>query len=133
MVLTRAGGEKRAAATKSSADDGAPPVRWCRERALSPTQIVYQPGAARDAYLIALGDRGQAVQVSASPAVRFGLSRQTIDVPVLMTPAANVSYVGQDRLPSPERVVTLLDTRQTEMSTSTWGEGRNSMIFGGGD
>lgn len=103
-----------------------PSVAWCRDASLDPMQVAYRANAASDAYLIALNDSGTGVSVRPDPA-----SQALADDPqkattayaiTLITDTQNINYVSQDRLPSPDRVLDIIDDGRVIGSVSTWGE-----------
>lgn len=107
-----------------------PPVVWCRDAVLAPDRIVYRPDNADDSYLLALGDNGQAVLVGQelriegiSPRRRAG-PRYTVR---FMTAARDINFVSQDRLPSPARVIELIETNRAMSTRTTWGEDSGSV------
>ncbi len=101
----------------------APPPVWCRDHRLEPTQIIYRPDEARDAYLLALGDNGNGVLVGrdelAGLIAEEGATPPERSSITLMTAGRAVSFVAQDRLPSAERVLDLIRDDRVVSSTNT--------------
>lgn len=102
-------------------------TQWCLDSDLGSNNRVYRPVDSKDRYLIAAGDSGvgisvgldEAAQLLAGPGKRakprYGVTMHHDD--------RNVSYVAQDRLPSPQRVVELIQGKRVTMSVTTWGDG----------
>ena len=110
-------------------DPDAEPAVFCRDSALEPTRIVYRANGSETAYLLALGDNGNSISVS--PDSLSGLLGDDVtdeeDVPYairLITAGRTYNLVAQDRLPSPRRVMDLLDNNRIAGSATTWGEDR---------
>ena len=102
------------------------PVKWCRDSTLGQNQTVYRADAATDSYLIAVGDSG--VGVSVHPDQAFALlggpdkgSSQRYAV-TMHFDGENVNFVPQDRLPSPKRVIELINGKRITTTVSTWGD-----------
>lgn len=106
------------------------PVKWCRDSTLGQNQTVYRANAATDAYLIAVGDSGIGVTVQPDQALALlGGSERKADERYSVTmhfDDENVNFVAQDRLPSPKRVIELINGKRTVTTVSTWGD--NSTI-----
>ena len=106
------------------------PVTWCRDSTLGQNHTVYRANEATDSYVIALGDSGKGVSVQPDQASallggpdkkrseRYSVTMHFDD--------ENVNFVAQDRLPSPKRVIELINGGRTAMTVSTWGD--NSTI-----
>jgi len=122
-VLGMMAAEKRA---NGELNVGNEAVQWCRDSTLGGAQIVYRANASKDSYLIAIGDNGNAVRVAPDTSAallnpesskkrdRYGIT--------LITAVQNTNYVAQDRLPSPERVVSIINDNRRVSSTPTWGD-----------
>ena len=57
----------------------------------------------------------------AAPAQRFSIT--------LMTAAQNIAFVTQDRLPSPERVLEIVNANRRITSVATWGKKRKIGVY----
>lgn len=109
-------------------DDEEPdePVSWCRDSSLGQNQNVYRANGSDDSYLIAIGDNGIGVQVepdsamallapeSEKKAERFAIA--------LVTAGERVNYVPQNRLPSPKRVVEIINADRRVSTVATRGD-----------
>ncbi|MBH5321104.1 hypothetical protein [Aurantiacibacter sediminis] len=107
------------------------PVTWCRDSQLHLGQAVYRANESETSYLLALGDNGNAVRVSPQLHIEGINDRDNDDEAFSITlyrAAGDVSFVTQDRLPSPERVLELLNDNRVTSSRQTWGEGREVTI-----
>ena len=106
------------------------PVAWCRDSTLGQNQTLYRANEATDSYLIAIGDSGKGVSVQPDQAsVLLGgpdKKRSERYSVTMHFEDENVNFVAQDRLPSPKRVIELINGRRTATTVSTWGD--NSTI-----
>lgn len=123
-MLGMIGSEK--ASERKASPEPVSPDSWCRDSSLGQNQTVYRPNAATDRYLIALGDSGIGVSVYPdSAAALLGkddeekASRYTT---TMIFGDRRVDFVAQDRLPSPERVVELINEGRSTVTVSTWGD-----------
>ena len=103
------------------------PAVYCRDVTLDPSQAVYRPDASKERYLLAIGDNGNGIAVG--PELRIdGISPGSAKKPrylvVLHTAKQRVNFISQDRLPSPKRVIELLQTNHVMSSQATWGDER---------
>ncbi len=119
------------AAEKVAQDEGAsldpkPVVAWCRDSMLNPMQVVYRPDASTNSYMIALSDSGVSVLVGQDLSSQILAAGSKKSKPVysisLVTDSQRISYVSQDRLPSPKRVLKIINDNRTTSSVSTWGD-----------
>ncbi|QZH73824.1 MAG: hypothetical protein JY451_08520 [Erythrobacter sp.] len=113
------------------------PTVWCRDTEVTLGQVVYRTEASRDSYLFALGDNGNAVRVAQelrldgiSPGSDDDQRRYSVE---LITAGRSINYVTQDRLPSPQRVIELVEADRVISAANTWGNDRaievNSGLF----
>ncbi|MCL4672354.1 MAG: hypothetical protein KJZ64_05340 [Sphingomonadaceae bacterium] len=113
---------------EGSDEDDEAAQRWCRDATISGVQTLYRPGSATDRYMIALGDSGRGVFVgpdagaSLMAATSEGGEKGEQFAVTYHLPDAQISYVAQDRLPSPQRVTELINGNRSTMSVSTWGK-----------
>lgn len=103
------------------------PVIWCRDSQLEVAQAVYRANESENSYLLALGDNGNGVLVG--PQLRVeGISpdgeNEDVYSITLHRAAQDFMLVSQDRLPSPERVIDLLNNNRITSSRQTWGDDR---------
>lgn len=108
-------------------------VQWCRDRKLEGNQAVYRANAATDAYLLAVGDNGNGIEVARSigslpggakdKALRYGI--------MLHMAAQDINFASQDRLPSPDRILAIVNEGRFTSTVATWGEKRDVRISGG--
>lgn len=118
------------AEAESEPEEGdAVPVVWCRDRTMDGFQAVFRPDAATDRYLLAFGDNGNAIMVAPDAgAALLGIEDGNASPPAarftatLITAQKDVLFVAQDRLPSPERTVSLINGGRTSSSYNTWGK-----------
>ena len=104
-------------------------VNWCRDSELGNNQTVYRPNASTQFYLIALGDSGIGVSVGSDQAASILRGSKKTNERYTATmhfDDENVHFVAQDRLPSPRRVVQLINGKRVATTVSTWGE-KNSV------
>jgi hypothetical protein len=113
-------------AAEQKNDDKAPlQVKWCRDVQLGGNQTVYRPNASKDGYLIALGDSGIGVWVGQDQSAALLSDRKRPKpryVATMHFDSENVSFVAQDRLPSPKRVTELINAKRIATSVPTWGD-----------
>lgn len=116
--------EKRTEASSSATTVSS--VDWCRDVSLGNNQAVYRPNASTERYLIALGDSGIGVGVGTDDAAELLSGPNKNAKPRYTTTMymddKNVSFVAQDRLPSPKRVVELINGDRKTITVPTWGE-----------
>ncbi len=104
------------------------PVTWCRDSVVTIGQALYRANAEESGYLFALGDNGNAARVG--PELRLdGISPGEEDedprfTVMLMTAGRNMNYDPQDRLPSPQRVIELIEQDRVASASNTWGDDR---------
>lgn len=118
-------------ASKKRGESSSPPASvsttdWCRDVSLGNNQTIYRPNASTERYLIAIGDSGIGVGVGADDAAELlsgpdKTARPRYTVTMYMDDK-NVSFVAQDRLPSPERIVELINGKRTTITVPTWGD-----------
>ena len=123
--------------SKPADTEPAPPATWCRDAVVGQNQASYRANAASDGYLLAIGDNGNAIAVGPDAGTAIMVSSdpaKAIDARfsiTLMTAAQNVSFVAQDRLPSPQRVIQILGANRRVMTVPTWGKNKNIQIDSG--
>jgi len=89
------------------------PERWCLDSVVSGNRAVYRPDGTRDRYLLATGDNGKALAVQPqAPGGYYSVN--------FVTAARTFRLVAQDRLPSPQRALALVDGERSVGATSTW-------------
>ena len=110
----------------------ADPVHWCIDSVLGEVQSVYRADEQTDGYLLALSDNGVAVQVyrdtlsdllaepGDKPAARYAITMQDAEM--------STQYAAQDGLPSPRRVVEVINDGRIVSRTRTWGDKRDIEI-----
>ena len=110
-------------------DERAEPVAaavWCRDASLNPVQVAYRKDASTDSYLLALGDSG--IGASVAPDASLLLLKdnpkkkdQAFAIAVI-TESERINFVPQNRLPSLERVMEIINSTRQISSVSTWGD-----------
>lgn len=120
------------------AKDAAPaaPVQWCRDSQLDDNIATYRPGESPDGYLLALGDNGNGIWVGRSEmsGLMAGLQGKKAGANygvTLHTAAQDIHFIGQDRLPSPQRTLEILDANRRGSTVTTWGKERTVEINSG--
>jgi len=108
-------------------------VKWCRDRKLDGNQAVYRANAATNSYLLAVGDNGNGIEVAPSAGgiisgakdkgPRYGIT--------LHMAARDVNFPAQDRLPSPDRTLAIVNEGRFTSDVATWGEKRDIRINSG--
>lgn len=108
-------------------------VQWCRDSALDGNKAAYRADGARDAYLLAVGDNGIGIWVGPSvggllmgtkgKGERFGVT--------LHMAAQDLNFASQDRLPSPERAMEIVNAGRVSATVATWGDKRQIQIDSG--
>ncbi|WP_447760988.1 hypothetical protein [Sphingopyxis panaciterrae] len=89
------------------------PAQWCLDSVVGGNRAVYRPDGTRDRYLLATGDNGKALAVQPqAPGGYYSVN--------FVTAAQTFRLVAQDRLPSPQRVLALVDGERSVGATSTW-------------
>lgn len=101
------------------------PVPWCRDSSLGQNQNVYRANGSDDSYLIAIGDNGIGVEVEPDSAMALlapaqGKKAERFAI-ALVTAGERVNYVPQNRLPSPKRVVEIINANRRVSTVATWG------------
>ncbi len=121
--------------TDNAEGTAAPPVTWCRDEQLGIARATYRANASANSYLLALGDNGNGVHVGPDSlaGILAGESAEDDKEPSafaisLSTAGRNVSYAAQDRMPSPARVLELIEDNRVVGSAATWGDERNIEI-----
>lgn len=112
------------------------PVQWCRDRQLDNNIAAFRPDGSEAGYLLAYGDNGNGISVGASPmnvameeiAQKNGTKAATRYNVTLHTAAQDVNFILQDRLPSPERALEILDADRRASTVTTWGKNRKIEI-----
>ena len=111
-----------------------PPTLWCRERQLDDNQALYRAAAETDQYLVALGDNGNAVWVRPDNAAALladakkGPASAPSYAISMMLPDKIINFVPQDRLPSFERVVELINGNRVTVTVPTWGKSKTITV-----
>ena len=109
---------------ESTSVAGVEETTWCRDATLGSNQTAYRANASEERYLLALGDSGTGVSVGPGPSIDGSdlLGGDVRYTPVLHLEDRQVSFVAQNRLPSPARVRELLNKRRVTTTVLTWGE-----------
>ncbi|WP_144036726.1 hypothetical protein [Sphingopyxis witflariensis] len=108
-------------------------VQWCRDSGLDGSKTVYRPDAAQDSYLLAIGDNGNGVWVAPSVGNVLNPGQgggPRFDVTLHMA-AVDIHFVSQNRLPSPQRAMEIVDAGRAASTVTTWGEKRTIEINDG--
>lgn len=128
LVAGLAAARREAGEGEEGTADAAPeaPVTWCRDRVVAPAQTVYRADEADDAYLLAVGDNGNAFRV-APDGLGALLAEDAEDAAnqysvVLVMAGRNINFPPQDRMPAPARVLDLLENNRAVGSVNTWGD-----------
>ena len=107
-----------------AATAGPVPVIWCRDSNLGANQNVYRANESVDSYLIAFGDNGNSVLVGPDGAVALlGGDKERYSITLKMA-GQDISYVAQNRLPSPKRVMKIVNEDRRTVSVPTWGDNK---------
>lgn len=113
-----------ATVSKDPHDKKAPPI-FCREgTAREPAWNIYRPDAAKDRYIIALNDAGQAVGVQPSP-FRKGDPSYSI---VMFDLTAARTFPNVSALPTPQFALEVVTKLAPLSSTSVGGDGTQTTI-----
>lgn len=108
---------------------------WCRDGALSPTQVAYRADGASDAYLLAIGDSGVGISVGPDTAGQLLQTERRNSKPnysiTLITDSKRINFVSQNRLPSLQRVVEIVNANRTVSTVSTWGDDQTISLQSG--
>ena len=115
-------GQMAATGKVRPADTQAPPPTWCRDSTLGRNIAAYRANESGEQYLLALGDSGVGVTVGPAPrldALTAGGDRYSITMNEM---ARQVHYRDQTRLPSPERVMELIEANRVTSHMPTWGD-----------
>lgn len=115
------------------------PVVWCRDEQLGAARATYRANASSDSYLLGFGDSG--VGISVAPDTLSALfstggnneaDKESLPYAItLMMTQRNISFVAQDRLPSPKRVLELIENNRAIGSTTTWGDDKSIQVNSG--
>ena len=105
---------------------GEDPVTWCRDSKLGGNQVVYRADGSENSFLIALGDSGMAVSVGPDLGAALlgpasGSSKKKYSITVI-TDNRRINYVPQNRLPSYNRVMEIINADRVVSSSTTWGK-----------
>ncbi|MEL7199744.1 MAG: hypothetical protein AAGL10_15645 [Pseudomonadota bacterium] len=124
--------DKMAEADGETPTQAQPAVAWCRDASISPMQVAYRANASTDAYLIALNDSGMGVSVGPDMAAQlFAEEGKKSKIPyaiTVITDTQRINFVSQNRLPSLERVLEVINANRTTGSVSTWGDDKSVKI-----
>ncbi|WP_149037577.1 hypothetical protein [Sphingopyxis macrogoltabida] len=86
--------------------------RWCIDSVVGGNRAVYRPEGTADRYLLAIGDNGKAVAVQPHAAGYYSAN--------FIVAAQIVALVAQDRLPTPQRALDLVEKKRAAGTTATW-------------
>lgn len=112
------------------------PVQWCRDRQLDNNIAAFRPDGSETGYLLAYGDNGNGIWAGPSPmtiameeiARKNGTKAAARYSVTLHTAAQDINFILQDRLPSPERTLEILDANRRASTVATWGKDRKVQI-----
>ncbi|QNO28854.1 hypothetical protein EEB18_007905 [Sphingopyxis sp. OPL5] len=107
------------------------PATWCRDSPISDNQRLYRPNGSPDHYLVALGDNGNAVLVGTAAAWGFMPPSKEKPAPYsiqFVDAFESTLYAPQDRLPSPDRVIEIINANRVVAKLNTWGKNTNIEI-----
>lgn len=109
-------------------------VRWCRDPSLGSNTAVYRQNADTEHYLLATGDNGNGIWVGPDPGAKL-IAMTEKDKPAepryaitAVTAARNISFVAQDRLPSPQRVIEIVAANRRVTTVPTWGKNKSISV-----
>ena len=109
-------------------------VRWCRDPSLGSNTAVYRQNANTENYLLATGDNGNGIWVGPDPGAKI-IAMTEKDKPAepryaitAVTAARNISFVAQDRLPSPQRVIEIVAANRRVTTVPTWGKNKSISV-----
>lgn len=109
-------------------------VLWCRDPAVGGNAAVYRQNADTENYLLATGDNGNGIWVGPDPGAKL-IAMTEKDKPVeprysitAVTAARNISFVAQDRLPSPQRVIEIVAANRRVTTVPTWGNNKSISV-----
>lgn len=134
IVMDKAVKEREAAESGATNSEGtsAAPVIFCRDHEIEPGRAIYRADESEDSFLFALSDSGVGVSVGRDRLGQFLSDKEDSDPQYSVTlhlEDINASYIPQDRLPDPERVLEILDENRVTGTVSTWGD-RTQMTVG---
>ncbi len=111
-------------------------VRWCRDAIIGDNAATYRQNDATGWYLLTAGDNGNGIWVGPDPGAKLlALTGKGQSAPAqrfsitLMTAAQDIAFVTQDRLPSPERVLEIVNANRRITSVATWGKKRKIGVY----
>lgn len=103
-------------------------ANWCRDWSGSDNMASYRHNADGERYLLAIGDNGNGIHVGPDAGAAL-MSETDKDQPAvsrfaitLVTASQSINFVAQDRLPSPARVIDLLNANRVTTTVPTWGK-----------
>jgi hypothetical protein len=109
-------------------------VRWCRDPDIGGNAAVYRQNADKENYLLAVGDNGNGIWVGPDPGAEL-IAMTEKDKPAelrfaitAVTATQNISFVAQDRLPSPQRVIEVVHANRRVTTVPTWGKSRSISV-----
>jgi len=105
---------------------------WCRDATIAPGQITYRANESDDSYLLAIGDNGNAIIVAPDQSAQLlgtGNRKPKAGHAVTLKQAGlNTYYMTQDRIPSPQRALELVNKNRVTSSYKSWGDEKNLSI-----
>ena len=111
---------------RAESDEPSEAVEWCRDAKLTPMQVAYRANASTDSYLIALGDGGLAVSVAPDTSAALldakSKNKKASYSVVVITDTQRINYVPQNRMPSLDRVMEIINVNRRTSTVSTWGD-----------
>lgn len=134
-MLNAATAQSRARPTAKSAA-ALSAASWCRDAAVGGNATAYRQNADTETYLLAAGDNGNGIWVGPDPGAKL-LALAGKGAPAaaprfaitLVTAAQNIAFAVQDRLPSPQRVVEIVNANRRITTVSTWGRKRRIGVY----
>ncbi|HEV7234080.1 MAG TPA: hypothetical protein VGN36_07525 [Sphingorhabdus sp.] len=111
-------------------------ARWCRDASAGDNRQAYRRDEGADRYLLAMGDNGIGAWIGADSGAALLASAEKDPAKVkpprytvtIYTAQNNINYVAQDRMPSPKRVIELIDTDRRVTTVPTWGKKKEIQI-----
>lgn len=103
-------------------------ARWCRDSSAGGNAVVYRRDEDAERYLLAVGDNGNGIWVGPDAGAQLltQTDKNKETAPrysiTLMMAGQNTNFVAQDRLPSPKRVLSIVEGNRSTTSIPTWGK-----------
>jgi hypothetical protein len=133
LGMAAAQGKAKAKPTPESAATLAA-ARWCRDPDIGGNAALYRRNSDTENYLLAMGDNGNGIWVGPDPGAKL-IAMSEKDTPAaprfsitLSTAAQSISFVAQDRLPSPQRVIEIVKANRRVTTVPTWGKSKSISV-----